>query len=165
LVRPTPLEPRLFFSGTWRGQGEVRFRGPLRLRRPERFTYHSSGRWISDVRREFEDRFRYESGLEVAYRLTCEVVGERRLRITSDAMPGGADILLSERGYTFTPYVLRVSVGRATVRLRCHDVNVIDEGGVIHDRIEMSWLGLPLAILTMELRVERGHLSARRRRR
>ncbi|MDQ6772518.1 MAG: hypothetical protein M3024_05955 [Candidatus Dormibacteraeota bacterium] len=155
-MEPTPLQPRRFFSGTWRGDGELRYRGPLRLlRRPDRFTYLSSVRGTSAARWEFEDHFHYRSGLKFEQRFACEVVDERRLHVTSDDMPGGADILLSERGYTFTPYVMRVRSGPFTVQLRCRDVNGVDGSGMIHDRIDMMWLGLPVATMTMDIHVDR----------
>jgi hypothetical protein len=141
---PTPLQPREFFDGRWIFDRELRYRGLLGyLRPPERFRYTAPGQWVSDRRKEFEDRLEFESGRVLQSRFTAEIVGEDRLHVTCEAMPGGADILLSERGYTYTPYLWLVRMGPFTIRLRCRDTNVVDEKGVIHDRAEMSWLGLP----------------------
>ena len=83
---PTALQPRLFFSGTWTGSGKVRFRGPLcLLRRPERFSYSSSGRWTSEVRRGVRGPFavrvgcgdrELSEGRTLGLRLRCHDVTE-----------------------------------------------------------------------------------------
>ena len=85
----------------------------------------------------------------------AEIVDDRRLHATSNDTPGGADIILSESGYTYTPYVILARRGSFRVRLRCRDVNVVDEDGVIRDRVDMSWLGLPQATLTVTIQVDR----------
>ncbi len=155
-MRPTPLQPREFFDGAWKGEGELRCRGILGLvRQPDRFRYANTGRWVSDTRKEFEECFEFDSGLVMRPRFTAEIIDKHRLHVTSDDMPGGADILLSEHGYTYTPYAILVRNGPFRIRLRCRDVNVVDEGGVIHDRVEVSWLGLPQATLTMTIHVDR----------
>ncbi len=123
--------------------------------RPDRLRYTNIGRWVSDTRKEFEDCLEFDSGLVVRLRFTAEIVDKRRLRVTSTDMPGGADIILSEDGYTYTPYVIHVRRGRFRVRLRCRDVNVVDKEGLIQDRVEMSWLGLPKATLTMTIQADR----------
>jgi hypothetical protein len=51
-------------------------------------------------------------------------------------------------------------VPRRTVRATpCRDTNVVDERGVIHDRLEMSWLRLPLATITITIQVDRSGLA------
>ena len=155
-MRPTPLQPREFFDGAWTGEGELRYRGILSLfLRPDRFRYTNSGSWVSDTRKDFEDSLEFGSGLVLRLRFTAEIVDAHRLQITSNDMPGGAHILLSQDGYTYTPYVILVRRGPFRVRLHCRDVNVVDENGVIHDRVEMSWLGLPQATLTMTIQADR----------
>ena len=155
-MRITPLQPRDFFDGVWTGEGELHYVGILgRIRPLQRFRYTVTGRWVSETRKEFEDRFEFESGLVLQPRFTAEIVDAVRLQISSDDMPGGADIILSESSYVYTPYVTLVRIGPLKFRVRCRDENVIDEQGVIHDRIEMSWLGVPLATMTMTIHVDR----------
>ncbi len=160
-MRPTPLQPREFFDGTWTGEGELRYRGILSLFwRPDRFRYATSGRWVSNTQKDFEDRLEFDSGLVMRLPFTAEIIDERRLRVTSNHMPGGAEVLLSENGYTYTPYVILVRRGPFRVRLHCRDVNVVDKDGVIHDRVEMSWLGLPQATLTMTIQADRSKVPS-----
>jgi len=153
---PSPVQPREFFSGIWTGEGEVRFLGPARwFRRPETFRYQTQVHWITESHSQFIDVFEFERGRRLEIPFVSEVVGARRLHVTSPDMPGGADILLSEQGYTYSPYVLLVRFGPFQVRLHCTDVNVVESDGVIHDRAEMKWLGLHIATLTMRIRVDR----------
>ena len=160
LMTPTPLQPREFFDGDWKGEGELCYRGILGLFwRPDRFRYTNTGRWVSQTRKELEDRLEFDSGLVMRLRFTVEIIDERRLHVTSDDMPGGADILLSEHGFTYTPYVIRVRRGPFRIRLRCHDVTVVEEDGVIRDRIKMSWLGLPQGTLTMSITADRSRVQ------
>ncbi len=159
--RPSPLQHREFFSGTWTGEGELRLVGPCGwLRRPQRFRYHTRVRWITEARSEFTDVFEFESGRRLALPFVSEIVDERRFHVESPDMPGGADMQLSEDGYTYSPYVVLARVGPLRFRLRCTDVNVIDSEGLIHDRVEMRWLGLRTATMTMTIRVNRSDTGA-----
>jgi hypothetical protein len=160
VTRPSPLQPREFFSGTWIGEGELRFVGLAGwLRRPERFRYQTRVRWITQARSEYTDVFEFESGRELDIPFVSEIIDDRRLHVVSPDMPGGADIQLSEDGYTYSPYVALAHVGPLRVHLHCTDVNLIDREGLIHDRVEMRWLGLRVAILTMTIRVDRNDPS------
>jgi hypothetical protein len=155
-LSPTPLQPREFFDGKWSGRGEIRYRWWLRLfRQPQRFRYTSTGEWLSDTQREFRDLLEFESGGLIATTLTCHLLGKDRLHVRCPAMPGGADIVLTGSGYTFTPYWWRTNVGPFTLRLRCLDVNTVDQDGVIHNRVDIRWLRIPLATLTMTIKVDR----------
>src|SRR5215472_11957504 len=116
-MRPTPLQPREFFDGAWKGEGELRYRGILGLiRRPNRFRYANYGRWLSNTRKEFEDCFDFDSGLVLRSSFTAEIADERRLHVACDDMPGGADILLSESGYTYTPHTILTRRGPFRIR-------------------------------------------------
>lgn len=143
------------------GEGELRFIGLAGwLRRPEHFRYQTSVRWISPARSEFTDVLEFDSGRTLAIPFISEIVDERTLHVASPEMPGGADLHLSEDSYTYSPYVTLAHVGPFTVRLHCTDVNLIDREGLIHDRVEMRWLGLRVAILTMTIRVDRSDPSS-----
>lgn len=83
----------------------------------------------------------------------CELTTPDRIHVTADDMPGGANILLRENGFFFTPYdVLGYNKG-IRWKLRCYDENVLDVNGVIHDTVKMCFLGFPVA--TMQLTVLR----------
>jgi hypothetical protein len=79
----------------------------------------------------------------------CELVAPDRIHCTADDMPLGADILLHERGYRFTPYYAlgaRRDGGRA-YRVWCRDECWLDEGGFLHDAITMYYWGFPVATM------------------
>ena len=156
MSQPSPTQPRDFFSGTWTGSGELRFVGLAgRLRPPESFRYRTQVRWISPVRSEYTDVLEFESGRRLETPFVSEIIGERMLHVASPDMPGGADVQLSDVGYKYTPYVILARVGPLKLRLHCTDSNVIDRDCLIHDRVEMRWLGLHVANLTMTIRVDR----------
>lgn len=125
------------------------------FRHQQGFRYASTGQWLSDTQRQFRDELEFESGRLIKTTLTCHVVGKDRLHVTCPDMPGGADILLARDGYTFTPYRWQTRVGPFTIRLRCFDANTVDQDGVIHDRVEMRWLRMPVATFTMRVKVDR----------
>ncbi len=156
MTPPSPVQPREFFSGTWTGEGELRFVGLAGwLGRPERFRYQTRVHWITLSRSEYTDVFEFESGRKLAIPFVSEIVEERRLHVASPDMPGGSDIELSDGGYTFSPYITLAHVGPFTFHLHCTDTNLIDREGLIQDRVEMRWFGLRVAILTMTIRVDR----------
>src|SRR5687768_7584813 len=50
IVMITPLQPRAFFRGVWRGEGELIPNPMLRLMVPrERFQFSSEATWLSDT--------------------------------------------------------------------------------------------------------------------
>ncbi len=156
MTGPSPLQPRQFFSGTWTGEGELRFVGMGGwLRGPERFRYQTRLRWITEARSEYTDVIEFEFGRKLEIPFVSEIVDEQRLHVASPDMPGGADIQLSEDGYTYSPYTIVTRVGPLRFQLHCTDVNRIDREGLIHDRVEMRWLGLRVATLTITIRVDR----------
>jgi hypothetical protein len=154
--QPSPLQPHEFFSGQWTGNGELRFAslGSL-LRLPERFNYQTRVRWITEARSEYTDILEFESGRRLEIPFVSEIVDEQRLHVSSPDIPGGADVELSENGYIYSPYIIRTRVGPFRFHLHCTDANVIDPEGLIHDRMEMRWLGFRIATLTMTIRVDR----------
>jgi hypothetical protein len=142
------------------GEGELRFVGLAGwLRRPERFRYRTRARWITRARCESTDVFEFESGRRLDIPLVSEIVDERTLYVASPDMPGGAHMQLSENGYTYSPYVTLVPLGPFRLRLHCTDVNLVDREGLVHDRVEMRWLGLRVAVLTMTIHVDRNDPS------
>lgn len=152
----TPLEPRKFFSGIWRGEGELI---PSRLNSwlvpKEQIRLQSRPIWLSDTIWKVEESFEFSSGKVVGRKMFAELTASDRVHITADDMPLGADIILHEKGFSFTPYyILGDFVGRKW-RLRCVDDNRLDENGVIHDKIEMFFCGVPAAEMRLTVKVER----------
>ena len=83
------------------------------------------------------------------------MVGNRRLHATSANMPGGADILLSEDGFSFTPYTIHLKHRGLLLRLRCYDTNHVGTDGIITNTIKMRFLGLPVATMLLWVTAER----------
>ena len=146
----TPLQPREFFRGVWRGDGELiphPLLGVFLPRQPFRFS--SEVTWLSDTIWIVEDRFEFSSGRVLRRRMFAELVAPDRIHVTADDMPLGADILLHERGFRFTPYYAlgaHRESGRV-YRLRCFDECRLDDKGYLHDKIEMRYWGFPVATM------------------
>ncbi len=150
----TPLQPRQFFIGRWKGEGELRPHPLIRWVIPrERVRFWSQPFWLSDTAWVVKERFEFSSGNVMARAMHVEMVGSNRLHVTADDMPLGADIILHDRGFRFTPYYIRPYYRGRRWRLRCKDENLIDETGIIHDTIKIFFLGFPVA--TMRLTVFR----------
>ncbi len=150
----TPLQPRQFFTGTWKGEGELSPHPLLRWLIPkERVRFTSQPIWLSDRVWVVKERFEFSSGDVIARNMFVEIVSPDRLHVTADDMPLGADIILHEKGFRFTPYYIWSYYRDRRWRLRCIDENSIDENGAIHDTIRMFYFGLPVA--TMRLTVVR----------
>lgn len=154
--RITPLEPQNFFSGIWRGEGELI---PSRLNSwfvpKERIRLQSQITWLSDKIWVVEESFEFSSGKIIERKMFAELIGFNKVHITADDMPHGADITLYEKGFSFSPYYILGDFGGRQWKIRCLDDNQIDENGVIHDKIEMFYLGLRVAEMRLTVRVER----------
>jgi hypothetical protein len=79
------------------------------------------------------------------------LVAPDRIETTADDMPGGTQVHLEERGFRFRPYLLVVPLGRLRLRVRCRDRCWLDDDDVLHDKIEMRFLGVRIARITMRL--------------
>jgi len=152
----TPLEPRRFFSGIWRGEGELI---PSRLNAwlvpKEQIRLHSRPIWLSDTIWKVEESFEFSSGKVIERKMFAELIASDRVHITADDMPLGADIILHDKGFSFTPYYILGDFGGRKWRMRCVDDNRLDENGVIHDKIEMFFCGVRVAEIRLTVRVER----------
>jgi hypothetical protein len=154
--QPTPLEPRTFFRGTWRGEGQVTFHGPLSLFIPH-FSLHYQGTttWLSETTWQVWDRLMFAWGQVIEMQLVAEIMGQRCIHITSSAMPGGADILLSEDRFDFAPYIIQYKLWGIPLRLRCLDTNRLSSSGMIIDTIKLLWLGFHIATMQIWITVDR----------
>ena len=150
----SPLQPNKFFSGTWNGQGELLPHPLIRWLAPkEHIQFSSQPIWLSDMVWMVKESFQFSSGSTISRTMFVEIVAPDRLHVTADDMPMGADIMLRENGFQFTPYYVWATHRGRQWQLKCFDENVIDEQGTIHDTIRMHFLGVQVA--TMHLTVNR----------
>lgn len=144
----TPLQPKEFFRGTWVGEGELRPHPLVRwFAAVERLRLMSQATWLTETIWLVKDRFELSSGRVLERKMFCELVAPDRVHVTADDMLRGADIMLSELGFRFTPYDAIVDHRGFRFRVRCFDENAIDEQGFVHDRIKMCFLGFPVATM------------------
>ncbi len=144
----TPLQPKEFFRGRWRGEGEL---VPHPLLRPfvrrERIRLFSEAHWLSETIWLVKDRMEFLSGWVYERKMFAELVAPDRIHVTADDMPLGADILLNDRGFHFTPYHAWGSFNGRRYRMRFTADCVLDESGKIHDTIRMRYRGFPVATM------------------
>lgn len=152
----TPLQPKKFFTGIWKGEGELCPHPLLRLLMPEeQIRFSGQPIWLSDTLWVVKERFEFSSGEVIERSMFVEIVGPERLHVTADDIPLGADIILHEKGFRFTPYYTWSYYKGRRRRLRCIDENMIDESGTIHDTIKMFFFGLPVATMHLRVTVDR----------
>jgi len=75
----------------------------------------------------------------------AELVTPDRVHVTADDMPFGADILLFEDSFQFTPYLVLATYRGRIYRVRRRDECRIDRDGHVWDEIDMYVCGLPVA--------------------
>jgi hypothetical protein len=121
----------------------------------EKVHLQSRAVWLTDTIWKVEESFEFSSGRVIQRKMFAEMVAPDRLHVTADDMPLGADIILHERGFRFTPYYILGKYGGRRWQLRCEDDNRLDESGIIHDRIEMFFFGVRVAEIRLMVRVER----------
>jgi hypothetical protein len=142
----TPLQPKEFFRGLWKGEGELVPHPLLRWLVPrERFRFSSEAVWLSDTVWLAKDRFEFASGRILERKMFAELLAPNRVHVTADDMSLGADILLRETGFHFTPYYALASHRGRVYRLHCFDDCRLDGQGLVHDRIRMYFWGFPVA--------------------
>ncbi len=152
----TPLQPEKFFTGIWQGEGELSPHPLFRWVMPkDHIRFLSQPIWLSDKIWVVKERFEFSTGDVIARTMFVEIVGPKRLHVTADDMPLGADIILHQKGFRFTPYYTWSYYKGIRWRLRCIDENLIDENGTIHDTIKMFFFGFPVAIMRLTVTVDR----------
>ena len=146
----SPLRPREFFARAWSGSGEFvpRVGG---ARRARSFRFRSECEFLSDDEWIVRDTTEFEDGAKSVRTMHAELVAADRIKTTADDMPGGTELRLEERGFRFRPYVLKVPLGPIRIRVRCRDRCWLDGDGVLHDEIEMRFMGAPVGRITMQL--------------
>ena len=152
----TPLQPKEFFTGVWKGEGELSPHPLLRwVARKEHIHFEGRTIWLSDTVWVAKERFGFSSGDAIVRTMFVEIVDPDRLHVTADDMPLGADIVLHEKGFRFTPYWIWSKYRGRRWRLKCMDENLIDENGTIHDTIKMFFSGFPVATMRLTVTVDR----------
>jgi RimJ/RimL family protein N-acetyltransferase len=146
----SPLRPHEFFSRSWSGVGEF-VPALLGRRRARCFEFRSECEFIDQQEWIVHDTTRFETGKTFTRRMHARLVAPDRIETTADDLPEGAQLELEERGFTFRPYILKVPLGITQLRVRCRDRCWLDDRDVLHDEIEMRFLGIPFGRVTMQL--------------
>jgi len=142
----TPLQPKEFFRGTWRGEGELVPHVLVRWLLPrERIRFSTEAIWLSETVWVVKDHYEFSSGRILEKKMFAELLAPNRIHLTADDMPFGADIFLLEKGFDFSPYYVLAPYAGQIFRLRCFDQCRLDEQGRVHDNIRMYWWGFPVA--------------------
>ena len=111
--------------------------------------------WLSDTVWMVKERFEFSSGYIKPRTMFVQIMTPNRLHVTADDMPLGADILLHENGFRFTPYYIWSQYKGKRWRLKCLDENLVDETGVIHDTIKMFLFGFHVSTMRLTVTVDR----------
>jgi hypothetical protein len=157
----TPRQSRQFFDGLWLGNGEFCLHSILRWFVPnQQLRYRGQTTRLTDTLWMATEEFSLSRTGVRARKTFIEIVGPDRLHMTSDDIPGGADILLQERGFRFTPYLFRSRLARGYLVVRCVDEARLDEEAVLHDQIKMYYAGFHVATATMAINIDRTQSAA-----
>lgn len=149
----TPLRPREFFANTWTGEGELVPWPYLFWRRfPQRLRIRRTATFLSDEAWYFDDTtWSADGALLDERRVFCQLVAPDRVRITSDQLLDGTEILLEEDGYRIMPYRVAVPVGPVHFGVRVRDSATMRDGTLVN-RLGVSWFGLPVARVELRAR-------------
>ena len=146
----TPLQPKEFFRGVWTGEGELIPHPLLRWFVPrEHIRFSSEAIWLSETIWIVKDRFELSSRRVMERKMFAELIAPDRIHVTADDTPLGADVVLHEKGFRFTPYYILVRHRGRAYRLRCLDECSIDANGFVHDTIRMYFWGFPVATIRL----------------
>lgn len=123
--------------------------------RPWTFTFSARPTWLSDRIWIVDEDYEFGTGESLQRRMFVEQVSPTMLHVTADDMPLGADVHLDAEGFRFSPYQVLASHWGFRWRLRCHDASVVDEDGVVHDRVRLYFMGIRVATMTLKITVRR----------
>ena len=157
LSEPSGMPPREFFRQAWSGEGEVVFFPSLLWRRfPVRFRCRRSSTWLTDEVWYYDDQVFFGDGRVEERRRFCQFVAPDRFHVTSDDMPGGAEVALDERGFRIAPFWLTVPLGPLRWPLRCREQSRLESDGTFVETFHLTSLGLPAGRMTFRVRPESG---------
>lgn len=151
----TPMRPRDFFGSSWSGDGELVPWPYFFWRRfPQRLKIRREATFLTDEAWYFDDTARLTDGTVVhERRVFCTLDGPDRVRVTSDPLLDGTDILLEEDGYRVVPYRVAIPVGPVHFGLTVRDSATVDDGTLVN-RLKIRWFGLPVARVELRARPE-----------
>ena len=154
---PTPLDARRFFAGVWEGAGELLPRGPARLlMRREAVRLHGRGEWLSDRLWRVHERFEMASGWSFERSMFMEHTGPTRLHVTADDIPLGAEVELHPAGFRFLRFRTWLPYAGLRMRMGCASDSSVGADGVLHGRVCLDFWRIPVATLTLAIRIEPG---------
>jgi hypothetical protein len=153
----TPLQPREFFTGVWSGRGEFCLHSVLRWFVPNQdVIYKGQTTWLSDTLWKATEEYQLSHAGPTSRITYIQIIESGRLHMICDDIPGGADIILHEHGFKFTPYLFRSPFAGRYITVKCIDEAILDEDGILHDRIKMYYGGIHLASMKMSIIIDRG---------
>jgi hypothetical protein len=158
-TRPTPLQPREFFTPPWSGTGRWTPRAAISPFAPaRRFAFRTFTTFLSDELWLIHDETAWEDGRVERRDGMAVLLAPDRFRLTYDGMPGGAEITLRADGFEASPYSLSVDVHPLplSMTVRCTDACSLRPDGELVDVIDVALLGVRLGRVTMSLRAETG---------
>jgi hypothetical protein len=154
LSQDDPLDPRELFSGVWKGEGELRPRGPARLLlRRGRVSLVGRGEWLSEHSWQVREQFQSDAGFALERHMVLEQLAPGLARAQASDMPRGALLEIGASGFRFRRFASRVRYLGLRLPLGCASEARLAEDGLLHARIRLDFLRLPVAELT--LRIER----------
>jgi len=149
----TPMRPRDFFGSSWSGEGELVPWPYFFWRRfPQRLEIQRDATFLTDEAWYFDDTARRTDGTVVhKRRVFCTLEGPDRVRVMSDPLLDGTEILLEEDGYRIVPYRVAIPVGPVHFGLTVRDSATVDDGTLVN-RLKIRWFGLPVARVELRAR-------------
>lgn len=153
LSAPAALRPRDFFGSAWSGEG-IALGIPALLSRPfgAHFTLSRETTWLSDEVAIVRDRAVFSNGrLEERLRY-ARIVDPSHIRVSSDDMPNGTDVTITDEGYQVAPYRLLVPIGPLGFMVTARDQATVEHDGTLQYLVRVSWHGLPVARVEMRAR-------------
>ena len=155
--RATPMRPSDFFASSWVGEGALVPWPYFFWRRfPQRLSIRRDATFLTDEAWYFDDRAYLADGTLVhERRVFCMLVAPDRVRVMSDPLLDGTEILLEEDGYRIVPYRVAIPVGPVHFGLSVRDSATVVEDGTLVNRLRVSWFGLPVARVELRARPAR----------
>ena len=149
------IDPRVLFSGTWRGDGQLIPHGPARLvLRRDDVRITGTGEWLSEALWLVRERFEMSSGWSFERRMFMELVAPDRVRATADDIPLGANVSLTSDGFRFARFRSWLVYRGVRFRLTCESEARLDASGALVGEVRLYFLGIPVATLRLAVSVE-----------
>lgn len=120
---------------------------------PSRFAFRTEITAVTDGGWEVRDTTTFPNGKVQMRRMRCTPVGDGRLHLAGDDLPGGAEVTPRRDGFDFAPYAIRTPViGPLDVLLCFTDTVHLDADQTMVDEIVMRYRGVRVGIVTIRLR-------------